>query len=127
MTSVIVDSWAWVEYLKGTEAGEKVRRYLESGEAYTHSVTISEVISKLVRKGLDIEMAIRTLTSLPRVVETTRASAVQVGELHAKVRKKSPNFSLADAFVLDAAQRLGIKVLTGDPDFEGFEEAEFLR
>ena len=30
--TVLIDSWAWIEYFKGTEAGERARPYLQSGE-----------------------------------------------------------------------------------------------
>lgn len=127
MTRLILDSWAWMEYFDGSRAGLEVKRRIEEGEAFTHSVTISEVISKLRRRGRDMEDARQAFAALPKVIDTDRSSSVKVGELHAKMRSDVPNFSLADAFVLEAAQRLGLKVLTRDPDFKGLEEAEFLR
>ncbi len=126
MTRMIVDSSAWMEYFDGTRAGEKVKRFLEDEDTFTHSVTMSEVMSKLRRKGRDTEDARQAFAALPKVIDTDRGSSVRAGELHAEVRHKVPNFSLADAYVLEAAQRLGLKVLTGDPDFKGLEEAEFL-
>jgi len=115
-----------MEYFHGSKAGQVVRRHLEHGEAYTHSVTISEVISKLRRQGKDIEHARQAFAVLPKIIDTDRASAASVGELHASIRANAPNFSLADAFVLEAARRMKIKVLTGDPDFRGIKEAEIL-
>jgi predicted nucleic acid-binding protein len=126
MTSLIVDSWAWVEYFRGTESGASVKQHLEKGETLTHSVTIAEVISKLQRVGFDLAAAKQAFAVIPRVIEAERDSAVAVGGVHAEMRKKVPNFSLADAFVLQAARKLGAKVLTGDPDFRGTKEAEFI-
>ena len=126
MTRLMLDSWAWIEYFLGSKAGLLVKRHLEEEEAYTHSVTISEVISKLRRQGKDIDNARQAFAALPRIVDTDRSAAAKVGELHARMRADVPNFSLADAFVLEAARRLELKVLTGDPDFRGIKEAEFL-
>ena len=53
--------------------------------------------------------------------------AKEVGVLHAEVKKKIPNFSLGDAFVLQTAKSLNAKVLTGDPDFRSIKEALMLR
>jgi PIN domain nuclease of toxin-antitoxin system len=126
MTRFILDSWAWLEYFRGSKTGLMVKHHLEKGGTLTHSVTISEVISKLRRQGEDTRDARQAFAALPRIVDTDRATAAEVGELHAKVRIEVPNFSLADAFVLEAARRLELKVLTGDPDFRGIKEAEFL-
>lgn len=126
MTRLILDSWAWLEYFLGSKAGLVVKRHIEEEEAYTHSVTISEVISKLRRQGKDTEDAIQSFAALPRIVDTDRGNAAKVGELHARTRTDIPNFSLADAFVLEAARRMELKVLTRDPDFRRIKEAEFL-
>jgi predicted nucleic acid-binding protein len=39
---------------------------------------------------------------------------------------QSPNFGLADSFVLQLARKVGAKVLTGDSDFKGLREAEYI-
>ena len=44
-----------------------------------------------------------------------------------QVKKKIPNFSLCDAFVLQTAKSNDARVLTGDPDFRGIKEALMLR
>lgn len=47
----IIDAYAWVEYLIGSKAGEKVRSVLdtENNEIYTCAVTVAEVASKTAR------------------------------------------------------------------------------
>ncbi len=126
MTRFILDSWAWMEYFVGSKPGLAVKRHLEEGEAFTHSVTISEVISKLRRQGKDTEDARQAFAALPKVIDTDRSAAAKVGELYAAMRNDVPNFSLADAFVLEAARRMELKVLTGDPDFRRVKEAVFV-
>ncbi len=128
MTRYVVDSWAWVEYLLGTSAGRKASRLIEGDdEVYTHAVSIGEIASREKRAGRDYATAVERVSSLSRFAAPDRADATEAGVIHAEVRKSSPNFSLADAFVLQLARKLGGKVLTGDPDFKGLEEAEFLR
>ncbi len=39
------------------------------------------------------------------------------------MKRERTNFSLGDAFVLQMARKEGVKVLTGDRDFEGLKDA----
>ncbi len=127
MSKRVLDSWAWVEYLRGGERGKKVRREIEENtDIFTHLVTIAELTSKLKREGMDTAIAWRAVTSVSRVIAPDAIDAKNVGLLHAEIKAERPNFSLADAFVLHAARKLKAKVLTGDPDFQGLRDAIML-
>jgi predicted nucleic acid-binding protein len=127
LTSYVLDAWAWVEYLKGTESGKLVRKELELGnEVLTSVISVAELISKFRREGLDCEGAWRAVTSLSKTVPVKEADAKEAGMIHASTKKTTPNFSLADAFVLQAARTKGFRVLTGDPDFKRVKEARML-
>ena len=108
-------------------AGKANQGRLERGTPLaTDSVTVAEVISKFTREGLDIEGPYKAITTSSRVVSLTDADARDAGVLHAGVKKNRANFSLGDAVVLNLARKTKTKVLTGDPDFRGLEEAEML-
>ncbi len=127
MSKHVLDSWAWVEYLRGSERGKKVRHEIEeSSELFTHLITIAELTSKLKREGMDTTIAWRAVTSVSRVIVPDAMDSKNVGLLHAEIKAKRPNFSLADAFVLHGARKLKATVLTGDRDFEGLREAVML-
>ncbi len=127
MSKHVLDSWAWIEYLRGSERGKSVRGQIEkSEEIFTHLVTIAELTSKLKREGADTSIAWRAVTSVSRVIVPDAVDSKNVGLLHAGIKAKRPNFSLADAFVLHGARKLKARVLTGDPDFEGLPEAVML-
>jgi len=127
MTSYVLDSWAWVEYLRGSEAGQLVKKELELGsEIHTNVISIAELISKFRREGLDTEAAWQAVTSTSKTMPVKETDAKEAGIIHATAKKASPNFSLADAFVLQTARKLGCRILTGDPDFKRMKEARML-
>jgi predicted nucleic acid-binding protein len=127
MNKLVVDSWAWVEYLRGSEAGRKIGERISQGEElWTSVVSLTEIVSKYRREGLSEQTAIEAIGSLSRLGVPDRVDAADAGRIHAEVRSKSPNFGLADSFVLQLARKVGAKVLTGDPHFEGLGEAEFV-
>lgn len=127
MTDWIADSWAWVEYIRGSDKGKKLRDELESGsEIFTHPVTIAELVSKFRRENLDVETVWKAVNSTSRVITVDSLDAKDAGLTHASTKAKRPNFSLADAFVLQSARKLNCRILTGDPDFDGITEAFLL-
>ncbi len=126
-SKVVLDAWAWLELFSGSEKGRAVdRRVSEAAQAYTSSVTLAEVVSVSARRGRTTEDKIASIRSLPRIDLPSSDDAMQAGLLHAEVTKRITSFSLADAFVLQLARKVGAKVLTGDPDFRGVKEAELI-
>lgn len=125
-TRLVVDSWAWVEYFDGSFMGSKVDKAMSESEVWTSAVSIAEVVSKYRRKRIDESKAMDTLFAISKVGSPSRDDAQEAGRIHADAKKLSPNFGLADSFVLQLARKLSAKVLTGDPDFRGVREAEFV-
>lgn len=127
MNRFVIDSWAWIEYLKGSSKGLRIRKEIENGaELLTNSVSVAEIISKIKREGMDIEIAWSALTSLSKIVPCDEDFSKNAGLTHAEIKKKVLNFSLGDAFVLYTARKFNAKILTGDPDFSNIKEAELL-
>ena len=125
MNKYVIDAYAWVEYLVGSEAGDKVRVVLEeeNNEVYTCAVTVAEVVSKTARESRDFEAAYDILISNSQVVNVNEEISKEAGMLHSEMRKTKRDFGLADAYVLTVAKRIKAKVLTGDPHFKGVKEA----
>lgn len=129
MTDIVIDSWAWIEYLEGSKLGAKVRDVIddEQNKLYTHVVSVAEIVSKEKRKNKDPETAWKAVTGLTKILKIDELDSKAVGLLHAQIRSKNKNFGLADSFVLHAARKMGGRVLTGDPDFHGIADAILLK
>jgi predicted nucleic acid-binding protein len=129
MVSYVIDAYAWIEYLIGSEAGSEVNTILEneSNEIYTCAVTVAEVISKVSREGRDVEVAYDVLVNNSQVIDVEEELSKETGLLHSKMRKTEKDFGLADAYVLATARKLKSKVLTGDKHFSNVKEAVLLK
>jgi len=125
----VIDAYAWVEYLIGTQAGAKVAAVLEKEdvEVYTCAVTVAEVVSKAAREGQDVDLVYDILVRNSQVVNVDEEISKEAGVLHAEMRKTSKDFGLADAYALTIARRTKSKVLTGDLHFKGVKEAIFIQ
>ena len=129
MSRYVIDAYAWIEYLIGSEIGIKVNEILEQEnvEVYTCAVTVAEVISKVAREKQDVEKAYDLLVSNSQIVNADEELSKNTGVLHAEMRQTEKDFGLADAYVLATARKLKSKVLTGDPHFKHLKEAVMIK
>lgn len=122
--TVLIDSWGWIEYFKGSENGDLVRSYLEdSGELIVSSVNISEVYRWFLRfysenDAEEIRAAIKERCLIIDVDETIAVEA-------AKIKHKFA-WGLGDSIVYATAMQRGAEVLTGDSDFRDRDGVIFL-
>ena len=122
---IVFDTYAWIEYFKGSETGKKVNQILESqeNEIFTSIMNIAEISSKLRRENSDVELPYKIITNLSKIFFINVEFTKEAGILHAEMRKKFKDFGLIDSMILLTTRKLDAKILTGDPHFKGFKEA----
>lgn len=124
----IIDTSAWIEYLNGSKSGESVNKILkEDNEIYVISLIISEVISKVKRKAGNVDLAYDCLIKNSRIFDITPKISKRIGILHAQIKNKLPNFSLADASIVCSAETINAKIVTKDTHFKGFKETILIK
>ena len=128
---VIVDSYAWIEFLAGSEKATQLGEVLATAEGVvTPDLVLAEVARKLARDGVATPLLRRKmedLSTLSRVLPISVEFALGVFQADvdlrksAKLRRLKPP-GLSDAVILSTARTLGGRVLTGDPHFQTFAE-----
>ncbi len=121
----MVDSWAWIEYFRGSAAGSKVRRILEESEeeVVVSTINLAEVYL-WVLKFYGKKTAKEKLAAIEQrsfVREVDRAIAIEAAQI-----KHERGWGLADAIVYATAVREKARILTGNPDFRGLDNVEFI-
>ena len=127
--TVLVDSWAWIEYFKGSEAGEKVKELLENSQekVVVSVIIIAEVYNSFLRDYSPpnnkryAEASRKAMKERSYVYDVDEEIAVD----SAKV-KHEKKWGLGDSIIYATAKREGALVLTGDPHFKGLNEVIFL-
>jgi len=132
---LIIDSYAWVEFLLAGPSGPKVKRHLEGpNELLTPDVVLAEVARRLARdetnSGL-ISGHLRSMTALSTILSIDPAVAMETIGANLTLRAHSQRKNLghpsfADAIILAFARQLRARVLTGDRHFEGLPETEWI-
>ena len=129
MNKYIVDSWAWIEYFRGSESGAKLNDILDDAttEVHTSSITIAEVVSKTAREGRDPNAAYEMLLSNSQIIKVNEQISKQAGLLHAKMRETRKDFGIADSIVLASANSLDAKIVTGDAHFKDLKNTVLIK
>jgi predicted nucleic acid-binding protein len=119
----VIDSYTWIEYFRGSRAGERARGIVEGGEAATATITLAELRDKYAREGWPFDDDSHFVTSSTTIVNLTKDIAIRAGEINAAMKTKVRDWGMADSIVLATAQVVEAKVLTGDKHFKGVKEA----
>ena len=124
----ILDSFAWVEYLRGTASGETVAEELDATLAGTPLIVVAELRDKYVREripdwGKDFAFIKEATVLLPE----DEAIAVRAGDTRNRMRSEGRrDFGLVDGIVLETARACEAVLVTGDPHFRDLPEVLFL-
>ena len=117
----VIDSSAWIEYLEGSHQGKKAAKIIE-GEAHiiiTPKVVMAEVYSKTLRSGGDPEKARSIIEDYSAQFDEDNETYFLAGRLHAELKKKFKDMSLADAVVMAVAKKNDAKIVTKDFHLKG--------
>lgn len=124
-SKVVVDTYAWIEYFRGTEEGRRAREYIEGEhELICPAVVVAELSDKYRRNDLaDVwHRERKPFVEITCGVEPLDAElADKAGKLKTEMRRDHDDFGLADATILATADSHGAKLLTGDSHLTGLD------
>jgi len=122
-----MDSYAWLEYFMGSDAGGKVKEIIDSkaDEKLTPSICLAETYAKILKAEDEEKAELRRafIKSRSALVPLTEDLAVEAAKTDVAMKRKVQGWGLADSIVLSTARNRKGKVVTGDPHFRGLVEA----
>ncbi len=120
----VIDSYAWIEYFRGSSSGVKARRYIEGGSAATSAITLAELQEKYLReKWQFFQEDSNFITTRTVLIPVDHSIARLAGEINYAQKKTIKDWGIADSVILATARNTSAKVITGDPHFRGVQEA----
>lgn len=125
--TVVVDSFAWIEYFAGSKSGERAAKYIESGKAITPTIVVAELSAKYVTLGQDFAPKSRFIALKSRTITLDDRIAVEAGKINVDRKKKIGRWGMADSIILATARAQQVRVLTGDEHFRDLEEAIMIK
>jgi predicted nucleic acid-binding protein len=120
----VIDSYAWVEYFRGTVPGKRARPYVEGDRAATSALTLAELREKYLREGWSsFDEDLNFIASRTAVMAVDRQISLLAGEINLERKKAKRDWGMADSIILATARSASAKVVTGDSHFEGLSDA----
>ena len=122
--TVLIDSWAWIEYWKGGRFAAEAGSYIEGDEeAVASSINLAEVYLWVARSYDEATAGekVGTIEKRCHVVPVERDTAVEAARI-----KRREKLGLADSLILATARQVGGRVVTGDPDMKSLRDVVFL-
>lgn len=121
----IIDTYAWVEYFKGTAIGRRIKDIIESDENITPTIVLAELKKKFTDwNRTDFDEKLLFIRSNSEVIPLNEDVAILSGEIRATINIE--NIGLVDCILIAMSRIYGLKVLTGDPHFQDLDEAKYL-
>jgi len=120
----VIDSYAWIEYFRGTNAGKKAKEFIEKGSAATSAITLAELREKYLRENWSsFDLDVKFVTTKTSLILIDHQISVSAGTISFENKKKIKNWGMADSIILATARRHSAKVVTGDPHFNNIKDA----
>ncbi len=113
-TRYVLDAHAWVEYLRGSPPGQKVRQLVDTGSVYTGSATLADVVAHVAIAGGDAGLAARAIQTLSEIVDLDSELALKAAERYARMKKAGQKVSMSQAILQETAKKVGAEIISGD-------------
>ncbi len=123
----LIDTWGWVEYFQGSEAGAEFVPDIEGPDVATCALTFAELADLHARDGLpDLDARLAFIRSRGPVFAVSEAAARRAGATKWSQRRKRHDLGLLDAMIYETARENGLELVTGDKGFKGLPGVRFL-
>ncbi len=122
--ALVLDTYAWIEYFKGSKAGRKIRRKIEGQRNITPTVVLAEMNKRYTdMERTDFYERLTFIHSRSLILPLDERTAISAGHIRSKIGVK--DMGLVDCVLLAVARHYNVKVLTGDGHFKDIAEADY--
>lgn len=125
---MLIDTYAWVEFFRGTEGGKTVRKILKAEKCYTSVVTVAELVEWCLRNdlGTRIEEYAREITRSSILLGLDEQIAMLAGKVNYDRKKMARGWGMIDSLILATVVSYNLNIITGDSHFRDLPNAEVL-
>ena len=116
----VFDSYAWIEYFRGSEKGKKVKKFVEKKNSVTPSIVIVELSAKYHHENWDFwDEDLSFILSKSVIYDLNLDIANKAGQTRTVMRKDRARFGLADAIILETGRLVDAPIFHADETYPG--------
>lgn len=116
---MLLDTYAWIEYFRGTKKGIEVKAILHSKQCYTSAMSLAEISEWIEKENANRQEKLNGMKSLSTLIFPDSQVLESAGIIKVQKRKTAKGFGMIDAIILATAKLHGLQVITGDQHFNG--------
>jgi predicted nucleic acid-binding protein len=123
---MIIDAYAWIEYLFGSEKGRKVRDLLEKKECYTLESNLAEIYEWARKNNEDFAFFQKIIITKSKLLPINRADWLRAVEIKIEQKRKYKDFGIIDALLIAKQELMRCEILTGDKHFQNLKNVIYI-
>jgi len=125
---MLIDTYAWVEFFRGTERGKAARKTLKAEKCYISVVTVAELVEWCLKNdlGARIEEYAREIARSSVLLGLDEQIAMLAGKVNYDRKKTARGWGMMDSLILATAVSYNLNILTGDSHFRDLPNAKML-
>lgn len=114
---MLLDTYAWVEYFRGTAKGGKVKKILKERQCFTSAISLAELSQWIAKEKLDSGKILDTVKKISVIINLDNDILEAAGRINHQKKLKIKNFGMIDAIILATSKAYELGVVTGDRHF----------
>ena len=117
----ILDTYAWVEYFRGSEKGKTVSRIM-GNSLFTPENCIAELRIWCLEERIDFEEILEIIRKCSSIEPINLNNWKEAASIRQEQRKTQSNFGLMDAIILAKQKEIKGRIVTGDRHFQNLKD-----
>jgi len=124
----IIDTYAWIEYIKGSSQGLILKKLFENqkDKFITLECSLAEIKGVCSREKINFNEFYHIVKTNSIILRIQREHWLNAADIKTEFRKKRKNFGLIDAVLIAKQKELSCSLITGDPHFKGLKDVVFV-
>ena len=124
----VIDTFAWIEYFKGSKQGLIVKRLFGDGKNkfITMECCLSELRGFCLKNNMDFDRLYTIVNRNSIILPVMRDLWINAAKVRFELRKTIKNFGLIDSILVAKQQKLKCKIVSGDPHFKSLRNVIYL-
>jgi predicted nucleic acid-binding protein len=125
---MLLDTYAWIEFFRGTRKGIEVRKTLREARCCTAVVSLAEIVEWCLRNRLEARIGdyLKAVAKSSIVIGLDEETAAVAGRINHERKQKARGWGMVDSLILATAVSYNMNVLTGDVHFTDLPNARIL-
>jgi len=115
---MLLDTYALVEFFKGTGKGKQVEKIIKTETAYASIVSVAEIAEWCFKNDLEPEKYLDAINSSIIVLNFNETVMLLAGQINFENKKKIKNWGMIDSLIYSTGIFYKLKIVTGDNHFK---------